>query len=138
MRFDLRPLHGVGIVDFGMTRDAVRRTLNVPYEEFMKTPDATVPTDDFRSLDVHVYYDAGLLCKGVELWPGADLRVDGHEVLRRPWDEVKVWLGQAAPDVVVKDSLVLARSIGLSLYVPDIADESDAPVESAYAFRTWE
>jgi len=138
MHFDLRPLHGVGIVDFGMTRDEVRRILNTPYEEFMKTPDATLPTDDFRSLDIHVYYGEGLLCKGVELWPSADLRVDGHEVLRRPWDEVKAWLGRMAPDFLVKDSLVLARSIGLSLYVPDIDEEPDALVESAYAFRTWE
>ena len=138
MAFDLRPLQGVGPIDFGMARDDVRRMLNAPYEEFMKTPDATIPTDDVPTLNIHVYYDDQLRCKGVELWPGADLRVDGHEVLRRPWHEVEAWLTQVAPGFKRKDSLIVADSIGLSLYVPDIDDEPDALVESAYAFARWE
>lgn len=138
MIFDLRPLQGIGPIDFGMPRDEVRRILNCPHEAFMKTPESVQPTDDFRSLNIHVYYDKDLRCQGVELWPGADLRCDGHKVLRRPWDEVRIWLVTLAPGLDIKESLVKAPQVGLTLYVPDMDDEPEARIESVYAFKTWE
>lgn len=135
MRFDLEPLRSVGPISFGMARDDVRRVLAAPFESFMKTPQAVQTADDFAGLNIHVYYDSELRCNGVELWPGADFRVDGSEVLRRPWGEVKTWLPRLDPRFKIQNSCVSAFQIGLSLYVPDVDDEADALIESAYVFQ---
>lgn len=135
--FELHPTLGVGPIAFGMPRDRVRRILNAAYLEFFKPPGAKVPLDDFRALNLHVYYDEDALCSGMEFWPGSTLSVQGREVLRRPIPEVLSWLRALDPAIVVRDSLVLSHTLGLSLYVPDMDEEPDARVESAGTFVRW-
>ena len=137
MKFNLRPLQGVGPIDFGMQRDVVRATLASNFREFQKFSDASVPLDDFTALNVHVYYDETYACNGMELWPGADFEVDGRSVLRRPFSEVIAWLRRLDPAVVVRDPLVLSHFVGLSLYVPDLDDGDGAAIESAATFVKW-
>ena len=137
MKFNLRPLQGVGQINFGMSRDAVRAILTSKFREFHKPADAKIPLDDFTSLDLHVYYDEKFNCNGMEFWPGSSFEVDGRPVLRRPFAEVIAWLRQLDPATIVRSPLVLSHSLGLSLYVPDLSDGDDAPIESAGTFVTW-
>ena len=72
MEFNFKPQVSVGPIEFGVEREQIRQTLNSPYEEFLKTLDAKVPTDDFLIYSLHVFYSEDLKCKGVEFLPGSN------------------------------------------------------------------
>lgn len=137
MRFDLHPLIGAGPLTFGLPRTDVRRILSSPYREFFKSADSPIPTDDFGASDLHVYYDVGSLCSGIEFWPGAELRLHERPVLELPARELLAWLSELDPATIYRDSLILSECLGISLYAPELEDEPDLPVESAYVFLHW-
>jgi hypothetical protein len=137
MEFEIRPLQGVGPLDFGMPRDEVRRRLNSPFEEFMKTPDSVLPTDDFQQLNIHVYYEGDFVLYGVEFWPGSSLTLQGKPLVGEPFDKVMAWFTQLDPSVRLVNSLVVSRKLGVSLYAPDAEDEPDSAIASASAVAHW-
>ena len=54
--FEVTPLAGVSPVDFGATRDTVRRALGAAFRPFRKSARAEHETDAFDTLGFHVYY----------------------------------------------------------------------------------
>lgn len=132
MNLNYSPHISVGPISFGMDRAHVRAALGVEPIEFMKTYFAPAPTDDFRSLGLHVFYDAGLTCVGVEVFPPSNILVEGRRVVGQPYSEVMEWLIVLDPGVVLIDSVVRSKALGLSLYAPDADEDSDSKIESVF------
>jgi hypothetical protein len=55
--FVLKPLHGVGPVSLGASREAVIAALGVPTASFYKTPDSRYPTDAWFGNGFQVFYE---------------------------------------------------------------------------------
>ena len=136
MDFEIDPFQAVGPIRFGMTQAEVRRLMGqTRVREFRKTPDSIGPTDDFMDENLHVFYDETLHTRGVELFPGATVTLQGRPLVGRPANEVMDWLRGLDPDLQIEDSSVTSERLGFSMYVPDLDDEDDAPIESVYVFR---
>lgn len=132
----IRPHLGIGPIKFGMTRYTVRKILEKPYQEFMKTPDSKVATDDFREFHFHVYYDDDLLCRAVELFPGSKATLDGHRLAGQTYQQVSSLLCKIDPEPIVNLSVVTFEKLGIVLYVPDMDDEDpEAKVESVFVMK---
>ncbi|ONI41649.1 hypothetical protein AN639_03245 [Candidatus Epulonipiscium fishelsonii] len=54
MKWYITPLVGANNIKFGMTREEVRKLVNLPYTEFYKWK-STVPTDAYKYF--HAFYD---------------------------------------------------------------------------------
>lgn len=133
MNFEINPRVGVGPIQFGMSRDAVRKALGSQSKEFMKTPSAILPTDDFPALSLHVYYEGQLVCRGVEFFRGSQVTLDKRPIAGRPFSEVMEWLKKLDPAATLDDdSVVNSELLGLSLWAPDADDDLDSLIQSVY------
>jgi hypothetical protein len=122
--WEVRPLIGVGPVDFGISRREVRDILGEPSRLFKKTPEAVPLTDEYSALGIHIYYGSDDRLEFVEGWSEA------HATNWRPeWKGVRFFdLGLGATLIALQRLGVKVTadalggydcwSIGVSLYVP--------------------
>jgi hypothetical protein len=68
MRFELVAFTQIGNFYSNLSKGEVRKNAIHGYDEFFKTKESTVATDDFIDLDLHVYYSSESIIKGVELF----------------------------------------------------------------------
>ncbi len=139
IHFEINPHVGVGPILFGMSRDTVRKILGSSFEEFLKTPEAVLPTDSFDKLCLHVYYAHDkdkIVCRGVEFFPGSNLSYQGNQITGRAFNEVMQWLQKLDPLVALdEDSSVKSDKLGLDLWAPDTDEDLNSLVQSAYVFH---
>ena len=64
MNWDIRPGIGVGVLEFGMSRNQVREALNIPFRAFAKAHN--VEADAFLNSGVFAYYAADGTLDAVE------------------------------------------------------------------------
>jgi hypothetical protein len=132
MKLEIIPKVGVGLIRFGMPRGKIRELLKSDWKEVLKTKTAKIPVDVFDDINLHVYYGEDLLCKGVELFFPAEVELKGESVLRMPVEDLLPWLKKLVPDVLVEDSIIWVKQLGLRFYAPEAEDDSVKPPESVY------
>ena len=69
----LEPLKKIGDIEFGMTRDEVRKKLSLDFEEFKKNEFSKNTTDDFG--DFHIYYDVSNKVEAVEVFENIEIEI---------------------------------------------------------------
>lgn len=115
-----------------MSRDDVRQLLGSDFEEFVKTPQSSAPTDDYRKLNLHVFYQADRRCRAIEFFSGSSVTLQGRPIVGQPAGIVISWLRTLDPSLVAVGSVAKSQKLGLSLYVPDFEDDPDEPVLSVF------
>jgi hypothetical protein len=68
MKFELVAFTQLGDFYSNLSKDEARKNAIHGYDEFFKTKESPVATDDFIDLDLHVYYSPESIIKGVELF----------------------------------------------------------------------
>jgi len=86
LTFEIQPTKKVGEIVFGMTREEVRNTLNLPFTEFKKTKFSSTLTDNFQFF--HVYYDTDNRCEAIEFFQGCTLILDNTIIFPSNIDSV--------------------------------------------------
>ncbi len=141
MEFDIVPFIRVGPIHFGISRAEIRSLLGGRLEEFMKSRSSTEPTDDFRDLDLHVYYKNDC-CSAVEVFKASKQTLLGHieptllgyAIVGRPYSEVLGWMENLDPNIECDGTGLLSRQYGVSIFAPSAEDEIYDPVEGVYVF----
>jgi hypothetical protein len=137
MEFEIRPFESVGVVQFGMTQTQVREALrDLKVKEYWKTPESLGPTDHFIHENLHVFYDEGRRVRGIEIFRPTGATFDGRPIVGQAFSALLPWLRQVDPDLLLDDSGAESTRLGLSLFVPELDDDSDAIVESVYLSRS--
>jgi hypothetical protein len=133
----VQPFVGVAPVQFGMTRDEVRRVMPQEPTVFRKTPDSRHETDAFCANAFQVFYGGERpTVEYIELSSDPALRVTYRDldVFATPAQEVIAYVSRASEfdlsDPEIPYSYVF-RSLQLSLWRPT-APSADEPGEGRY------
>lgn len=110
-KWEAKPLIGVGKIKFGMTRDEVRNTLGLKFNEFKKSKYSKNTTDDFGVC--HVFYDEDDKCEAVEIFDDIGVTVNGLEIFPDNIDNAMV----AIKDLVKDDYglISISQSVGITV-----------------------
>ena len=115
MKFKLNPFKSVELFHSSMTRDESRQHAINGYEEFFKTKFSSVATDNFKDMDLHIYYSPDLIIKGIELFHPNQLTYKEIELLGAPKDKIENDLKLHAINYSVEHEDIEIPDIGLSL-----------------------
>ncbi|MER2103266.1 MAG: hypothetical protein ABS999_15390, partial [Pseudomonas atacamensis] len=81
MDFSIAEYGAVGPLNGKLPRGQVRDILGPGFEVFWKTTDSLNATDAYFQLDLHVYYDARDMVKGVEFFERSTVSWNGHKLV---------------------------------------------------------
>ena len=131
----VRPYQGLAGVAFGMTPDEVRRVLGGSFQQFKKTPQTSMLTDDFYELGMRVYYKSPGHCEAVEVYKPGTPVIEGIAPLGRRFDQMIDEFKVLDSSVVVEDSGLTSFLFGISLYAPFALECPEDPVEGILVFE---
>ncbi len=121
-----------GPLSVGMQRVDVRYILGGVYEEFKKSPFSDNTTDNFSSLNLHVFYSKNDVIKGVELFPVAGAFFRGYNLFDFTLDDLLTNFARLGVKYDVGDVGVRIVDDGIRIYAPDIDDSCGASIDSIY------
>ncbi|WP_432216884.1 hypothetical protein ACREYJ_15720 [Pseudomonas kribbensis] len=131
VEFDLLGPRDLGPIRAGMTRNDSRSALESPFDEFLKSPDSSIPTDAYDDLGLHVYFDNALMVVGVEFLKWAQFAWRGQRLAGEKVLVVQQFLIEQGEFLVFNNSGFNVARLGLRFYAPEMG-EVDAIVEAVY------
>jgi hypothetical protein len=149
MKLEIRPLDGVGPLQFGMSIRNARASLAEPLKalgkgwpiviSFLKDYRRDgVPTDDIRELDLHLYYRVRgerIVLVAVEMFPPAAPELHGIPLFGAPYPHVRDQVLKHDPAALIESDGLRSLALGVALNDPSCGDEPEAPAASAFAFE---
>lgn len=135
MKFQISSLKGVNGIEFGMSRNEVRRHFDSQPRSFMRSPQDSSPCDYFESQGVFFYYDGVGHLEAVEFASPAQPSVENLKLLGMGLDEATAALSGFDSEVEKEPDGAVAYQLGVSIYAPLAKENPAAPVESVLAFR---
>ena len=132
--FDIRPLRGVGAVEFGMPPEQVRGLLGSALRSFKRAATAMFPCDYFPSLGVLGYYTAEGVLEALEFASPARILLGGRNLLGLSFDIAKNFLKSNDARFEEGIDMVIAHRTGVSLYAPLAKENPNSPCQSVLVF----
>ncbi len=137
MDFEIKSLVGAGPIQFGMTQQEVRSSLQGPIRSFKRTPSEALPSDHFTDLGIIVYYKVPGIVEAIEFSrPSAPIYF-GVRLFEQTVDQVKSLLTSKDSNLEIDSDGFVSRVMGLGFYVIDADPENEIPPQilSAIAFE---
>lgn len=133
---EIVPFKSVGPINFGMTRDEVRRVMSEPAEPFRKNMFSLTDTDEFPKARVHVFYEAkNDTVEAVEIWQPAKPTLGGATLLDQPYQRLRAEFLATDPDLIEKTPGDLRSDrLGVCAWAPTADSEPQRPPRSVLAF----
>lgn len=135
MELLIHPHVGIGPIQFGMTRDEVRRTLGTRPTPFRKLSQSPLETDAFDDFALHVCYRPPAFCEAVECFGSANVIYNGFRILNRPCSEVRDWIVQLDRGVEIDHAGMKSFSLGIALYAPGVIESPEEEVQAVLVFE---
>lgn len=105
------PTKRVGDIKFGMSRNSVRKILNINLEEFKKTPSSKNTTDDFGFC--HVFYDESDKCEAIEIHGDVIVELNGQKIYPNNFSVLEGLINDFEKED--NDYISVSKSIGVSV-----------------------
>jgi hypothetical protein len=134
MQLAIMPYESAGPIRFGMAREAVRKTVGLPYSTFRKSPESKTTSDAFDDEGIYIYYRESETVEAVEMALPARPTLEGVELLGRPYRDVSAFIKSLDSGTQEDDAGLTSFALGIGLYAPSAAKEPVEPVESVIAF----
>lgn len=116
----------------GQTRNEIEKFFGEKPKQFMKSVFCDIPTDEYNSRSVHVYFTADDVIESIEIMrPNTFLCFD-RNVLGEKAREVVDWIRFEDPSFTENDLGYLLNDGRLILYVPDKGDHPDVLIKAVY------
>ena len=135
MNLEIIPKKSVGPIHFGNTRKEVRQALDSSVDEFMKTKEASAPTDAFDELGIHVFYDQKDCCEAVELFEESNAIFNNVSLFSMTVKEALTWLNQLDGELELDEVSAISQRLGLSLYAAEGLENNEDHLDSVLVFR---
>jgi hypothetical protein len=110
--YDLRLKEGVGPINLGMTRQEVRSILGEPR---LSSKYSLYTTDHYTPIRLHIDYESDTeICRGIEVLNGAELMLNGEDILSWRWDDMFQWLVDNDPELDIREDVYISHKLGIS------------------------
>jgi hypothetical protein len=131
---DIRPLMGVGPINFGMPVEQVRQALGLTAFPFQKSEDLKFEVDAFDNDSIHVYYREPGVCEAVELFCPTVVTFQEHLILGQPFSDVVGFLQKVDPLLKISSSGLRSEQLGIAVTAPALKAPLE-PIESVFLFE---
>lgn len=118
MQWNAIPLKGINTIEFGMSRQEVRKSLDGFIKEFKKNKFSKCTTDDFGYC--HVFYDAQDCCEAVELFSEVTICVEENTIFPAECEFVQT----VFDDFVWEEDSLISKKYSIGIYAPGNKMES--------------
>ena len=135
MTLPISTYEGVGPLKLGMSQDEVRKILGTEFETFTNLTVSEMPTDNFVSKGIHVYYKLPGLCEAIEMFPPANPTFGEYGLMDMPFSKLLTYFLQEDLSVEIDDCGLTSRLLGIGLYVPDLHESPESPVKGVIVFE---
>ena len=135
MKWGIIPYVGVGDLEFGMATIAIRNLVAEPFTSFLKTPLSKHPTDNFRTLGLHVYYDINGCCEAFEIGTPGTPSYHDKEIIGQQFSEIKNWFGLLDSNFIVDTDGITFPKLGMAIYIPSLAKIENPSAEGVLIYR---
>ncbi len=112
------PLKKVNDIEFGMSREEVRKKFAVPVREFKKSRFSKRTTDDFGCC--HVYYDENDQCEAIEIFDDIAIYMDHKKIFPATIKEAC----EIITDLKKEDDSYISEKMSVGIYAPGDKMES--------------
>ena len=120
--FSIAEYGAVGPLNGKLPRAQVHDILGAGFEVFWKTADSLNTTDAYFQLDLHVYYDARDMVKGVEFFERSTVSWSGHKLVGETSTDVLALFRRHGFDPVIDDDGFEVGELGMGFNVDDDDD----------------
>jgi hypothetical protein len=121
---EIRPWHGVGPLNFGISREEVRAIMGPPSSSFLKGSDV----DDFNG--AHVFLDPLGKFEAMETWQPRKLFLSGVDLLSLPFHRLREFLSNLDKLCAEADAGLDCPGIGVRVYCPKFQDSPESTAEA--------
>ena len=132
---ELNPYHGLGVITFGMPRSEVIKLLGEPSDRFRKGVSATILTDEYSTLGMHIYFDVSDLVDYLDVFEPCDIQYEGIQLVGRPPMEVLDELSSLGIEYFEARPSFIVTRLGVALYAPGVDAEGDL-IEGVGIFKS--
>lgn len=135
MSFPIVSYKGAGVIEFGMTREQVRKLLGGDFYSKKRTTMDDLPYDRFESLGIFVYYKLPGEVEAIEFISPASPVFDNQNLLALSYNDFKKFLIAKDPNLEIEIDSLTSYSLGIGAYTPDADEDPSWPVESVIVFE---
>lgn len=116
---DFTQFIGLGIIKFGLSRNAIRDILNEPFREFKRNEFAENTTDYYPSSMVFIEYDIDNNCNAIEIHKGADFIFNGTNIFSLSYKELLEVNKKTSANFEEDDSGITFHDLGFGVSIHD-------------------
>jgi hypothetical protein len=135
MDYLIKPLKGVGVIEFGMLPYQVRDLVKSEFKSFKRSPKANFPCDYFPTVGMFAYYKASGELEALEFALPSKPALDGVDLLRMGFGAAMNFLRTKDAALKIEIDGMTAYAIGVSLYAPMAKENPMGPCESVLVFE---
>lgn len=119
--FTVKSQKSVNGVNFGETRQAVRKVFGDEFREVKKSPVSPNTMDAYK--ECHIFYTADNHLEAIEIFPENTIIIDNKQ-FSTEYDIAKVWIKDNDPSAIEADDGITSQRLGLNIYAPNGKIES--------------
>jgi len=134
MNLVIRPHEGIGPIDFGMSRDEVRRLFDGE-DPRSKQSDSSVASDLFPVNGVLVHYGDDETVEAIEVGMRGEPTLFDARLLNRPMEDLVTWMRTIDPRLEVDDVGFTSFRFGIGAFAPQASKVRDAIIEGIIVFK---
>lgn len=113
LNWEVRPYQGVGVIDFGMTREEVRKIMKEKYEEEAGIDNGA---DNFFDTSIFVHYDEEGKSEAVVIWED-EVVYNDNRFVEKTFKDIIDFLSENDTDATTGDFTgILSPKLGLYFY----------------------
>lgn len=127
--FKYEPYKKVGLLEFGMSREQVRKIMG-EYKEFRKSKFSKNSTDDFG--DCHAFYTQNNTLQAVEVFNDAKLEMGNYNIFDFDYDKLESFFLGFDNNLELSNDSMISKALGLSVYAPNKKIESILVFQEGY------
>ena len=135
MIFQIESDKGIGAVSFGLSRDQIRKMIDVQPQILPNKARTNVPTDFFPSVGLFVHYDEVAKCEAIELVKPAAPVFQGQHLLDRSFRQLKTWMMSSSNDAKLEEDGIRSDELGIGIYAPLGDEKPDDPPEGVIVYE---
>lgn len=119
------------VLDGNYSRDNVRNKMNLPYNEFKKTPFSKNTSDMFAESSFLFTYDINDNLKEIEIYNNVEFDFLGERIFKTNFLELKNILKKLKISYEIIETSIITDEKSINFYFPDLDEDGDnAKLES--------